>query len=367
MISVDKDIFSNVNLFSKKYNLAKLLNDLGNPQNNIKVINVVGTNGKGSTSLYLSKGLKNKFDKVGLFISPAFLHHNERIQINNESISDNELMGIISEWKDKINKYELTFFEIWTFIAIQYFIKNKIEVAVIEAGIGGMLDSTKCFQNRMCVVVTSISLDHTEVLGENIEDIVYQKLNIANHNDHVILSNDNMQYDDFIQKHSPTINYQYANTYNEAQGVQKLNAGIAKLVFEILDINVSQNIYSETPLGRFSILNEEPKFIIDGAHNIDGIKKLSEAIKEKDDFVVLYASSSHKDHDEILIELMGNFKNVNLTTFNHVKAWQINEKYKEFTVDNWQIFLENNIDKNILVCGSLYFIPQVFEWFNKRR
>lgn len=112
MIKVDEQLVPVNKRFADEYHLKDALNELNNPQNDIPTINIVGTNGKGSTSYYLSLGLKQKYKKVGLFISPAFLYQNERIQINNEYISDDDLHKYLNQINPLIEKYNLTFFEI---------------------------------------------------------------------------------------------------------------------------------------------------------------------------------------------------------------------------------------------------------------
>ncbi|ASP27833.1 folylpolyglutamate synthase [Spiroplasma corruscae] len=365
MIRVDESFIETKILFRKKYNLKKLLEDVGNPQNNIKVINVVGTNGKGSTSKFIYDGLRTKYQNVGLFISPAFIYQNERVQANGQYIDDESLKKIYEDNKKTFLEYELTFFEIWTFIAIVYFNAKGVEYAVIEAGIGGKLDCTNLFNNQVAVCLTSISFDHTELLGNTIEEIIDHKINITKLNNPVFISNDNIKYKKIINKYT-SLNIVYTKKAKSNISYQKANVGLAKKVLDYLGIKVSTFI---PPIGRFTILREKPLLLIDGCHNIDGLMKFTKDAKKYKNFKLVYASSKDKDYLTSLNFLRKKFKNIYITEFNHQKSWIVpNELKGKYTfIDNWQSFLDKNIYNNIVVCGSLYFIPQVLEWYRSNK
>ncbi|AUB31127.1 bifunctional folylpolyglutamate synthase/dihydrofolate synthase [Spiroplasma floricola] len=362
MINVEEELISSDIIFKKNYNLKKLLKDLGNPQNNFNIISIVGTNGKGSTSQFIFSGLKKKFKKVGLFISPAFIYQNERIQFNTEMISDNDLKRLLLENEELIKKYELTFFEIWTFIAILYFNEKKVDIAVIEAGIGGVKDSTNVFEKQLAVCVTSLGLDHQEILGSSIEEIIQQKLLIAKENVKIFISADNLKYKEIIDKVNNNAKV-YTKQINDPIYFQSFNKGLALELLQYLNISVTH--FDISPLGRYTILKKDPLFILDGCHNYDGALKLSKQIKDIDNLIILFGSSEGKDQIEMLKVFKELKKEIFLTEFVHKKAWKIDKsKFAEFKIiDNWEIFLANNKDKNILVCGSLYFIPLVYKWF----
>ncbi|WP_339020994.1 bifunctional folylpolyglutamate synthase/dihydrofolate synthase [Spiroplasma endosymbiont of Atherix ibis] len=365
MISVEEELIPSDIIFKKNYNLKKLLDDFGKPQNNFSVISIVGTNGKGSTSQFIFSGLKTKFKNVGLFISPAFIYQNERIQFNTEMISDNDLKRLLLDNEKVIKKYELTFFEIWTFIAILYFNEKKVDVAVIEAGIGGFKDSTNVFEKQLAVCVTSLGLDHQEILGPSIEEIIYQKLAIAKKNVKIFISADNLQYKKIIDK--VNLNKKiYTKQIEDSIYYQSFNKGLALETLKYLDIPFAS--FSKSPLGRFTILKTDPLLILDGCHNYDGAVKLSKQIKDIDNLIILFGSSERKDQIKILEVFKKIKKEIFLTEFIHKKSWKIDKnKFKEFKIiDNWEVFLDNNKDKNILVCGSLYFIPLVYKWFEVR-
>ncbi|ATZ21267.1 bifunctional folylpolyglutamate synthase/dihydrofolate synthase [Mesoplasma tabanidae] len=368
MISVDKFLIPIQQRFQNEYNLDKVLKALNNIEKNIPVINVVGTNGKGSTSFFLSNGLKTKYEKVGLFISPAFLYHNERIQINNEPISDEDLKKYILKANNFIKKYNLTFFEIWTLIAIMYFNDRNVDIAVIEAGIGGIKDSTNLFSNQIATILTSVSFDHTEILGNNIADIIYQKVNIAKDNTFLFVSADNEKYKSIIKDSiMNNVKIIYSEKYENAKiEYQKGNKGVVKTVLEYLGVEDFSCLELNTLKGRFTELEyNNKKIIIDGAHNVDGIRALISSIENKENWTILYGAIEGKEHNKILELLDENFENVNITTFDFHKAWDTSLIKHSNKVKEWKEFIELS-DKNLIICGSLYFVPLVYKYLIKK-
>ncbi len=160
---------------------VKLLDEIGNPHKKLKLVHIAGTNGKGSTCSILAKILINHGFKVGLYTSPHLKKFNERIQINNCQISDDYIASFFKKNRAKINKIEATFFETTTAMAFNYFNDQAVDYAVIETGLGGRLDATNVILPKVCGI-TSISLDHTEILGNTIEKISIEKAGIIKQN-----------------------------------------------------------------------------------------------------------------------------------------------------------------------------------------
>ncbi len=152
-----------------------LLNHLGNPHNNFPSIHVAGTNGKGSTCLMISSILKDMNLKVGTYTSPHLIKFNERIRVNNIEISDEYICSFIEQNEEKIKHIKSTFFETTTAMAFSYFKDQEVDVAVIETGLGGRLDSTNVLYPKV-TVLTSISIDHTRILGRSLEQIAIEKI-----------------------------------------------------------------------------------------------------------------------------------------------------------------------------------------------
>ncbi|GIR15403.1 hypothetical protein CM15mP27_1540 [bacterium] len=154
-----------------------LLNHVDNPHKNFPSIHVAGTNGKGSTCLMISSILKSMNLKVGTYTSPHLIKFNERIRVNNIEISDKYICSFLEQNERKIKQIKSTFFETTTAMAFSYFNDQKVDVAVIETGLGGRLDSTNVLQPKV-TVLTSISLDHTKILGSSLEQIAIEKCGI---------------------------------------------------------------------------------------------------------------------------------------------------------------------------------------------
>ena len=172
----DKDyyldwIYGRGNSAGKRRDLSAikaLLNELGNPQDKIKVIHIAGTNGKGSTANYIVNTLA-KTSKCGLFTSPYMVEINEEVQINGKAISDEEFFSYIDLIKpvcEKLDKIDLknTYFEVMTALMYKYFYDKKVDVCVVETGLGGRLDSTNIVKKPLATIITTISMDHTNIL-----------------------------------------------------------------------------------------------------------------------------------------------------------------------------------------------------------
>jgi len=155
----------------------RLLEFLKNPQNNLTIIHIAGTNGKGSTAAIIYNILKKHGSKVGLYTSPHLINFNERIRINGIPISDQEILSFMIRIRPAIKRIKSTFFEVTTAMALDHFNQHKVDVAVIETGLGGRLDSTNVV-NPALTIMTPISMDHIDILGNTIEEIANEKAGI---------------------------------------------------------------------------------------------------------------------------------------------------------------------------------------------
>ncbi|ATG97642.1 bifunctional folylpolyglutamate synthase/dihydrofolate synthase [Mesoplasma lactucae] len=371
MISVEEKFIPINKRFSNEYHLNDALKELGNPEKNIPAINIVGTNGKGSVSRYTSLGLMTIYKKVGVFTSPAFVFQNERIAINNDYISDDDLKKYLKSIAGLIKKYNLTFFEIWTLIATLYFNDNKVNVAVIEAGIGGIKDATYNFTNQIATLLTAVDFDHTEILGNTIEEILSNKVLMAKPGTQLYVSDDNLKYKKEIENivAGKNIEVLYAPRFKDNVLYQEGNKGLVKFFLEnkykIYDYSY---LNKSNIAGRFEILNDKPLFLIDGAHNPNGIEQLIMSIERNFpaiDPIILVGSSYNKDYLTSLEEIKSKYPNLYITNFDHFKSWDVNDINIGTKVIDWKSFLTKMINskKDIIVCGSLYFIPLVKQWY----
>ena len=165
----------------------KLFDRIGNPHEKLNMIHIAGTNGKGSCSALIENVLRISGKKVGLFTSPHLINYNERISVNGESIANSEIISFIQENKCHIEEIKSTFFEVSTAIALDYFLKKNVDIAVIETGLGGRLDSTNIIKPKLSII-TEISLDHLEILGDTILKIAKEKSGIIKHKTPVVIS-----------------------------------------------------------------------------------------------------------------------------------------------------------------------------------
>ena len=158
-------------------NINKILRECNNPHNEFKSIHLAGTNGKGSTASIIAKILQNSGKKVGLYTSPHLINFNERIRINGVPISNNDIISFTKTYKDFFEQNSITFFEATTAMAFDYFRKNEIDIAIVETGLGGRLDSTNVLL-PIHTIITEIDFDHTHLLGETVEEITAEKCGI---------------------------------------------------------------------------------------------------------------------------------------------------------------------------------------------
>ena len=280
----------------KLVNIAKFLEQLGNPQNDLSLIHVGGTNGKGSTCHIISSILQEHGFNVGLFSSPHMYDFRERIKINSNYIDKDFILEFINHNKNYITKNNLSFFETSFSIALCYFKKIKPEYVIIEVGLGGRLDATNII-NPLISVITNISYDHTEILGNTLQKIATEKAGIFKKNSKIIIGERNSAVDEIFIKKAEEISSKitFVSDYNdqkEYSNVNYLNTNIKTAIYtckalnlENIDnnsimsgiSNINKNCYL---IGRWSSISENPKVIFDAAHNLAGFKIISSQLKK---------------------------------------------------------------------------------------
>lgn len=392
--------------------MYKALNLLNNPQNNFKVIHITGTNGKGSVCSYISNILKLAGYNVGTFISPYVVKFNERIMYNLEYISDDDLIkytNIIYKIKEKLEKEEdevITFFEFITLMGILYFSDKKVDYAVIEVGIGGLLDATNIFLNATRLI-TNIGYDHMNTLGNTLEEIALNKLGIVHKNDTLITTvNSNLLplFKEYCKKNNSNmlwinndikdINVSLLGTDFKYKGItlkssligyhQAYNASLAIECINNLNLNISQNLIKEgikktSWPGRFEVIHNEPKIILDGAHNIDGINVLVKSLKliVNKKIPVLFTALKDKEVSKMIKKLEEIASQFIFTTIDDTRALTLEElnfdtkiPYKIIPsyIDSLNYIIENLKEEDlVLVCGSLHFTSKVLTFFKKMK
>ena len=293
--------------------ISELCERLSNPQNSLKFIHVAGTNGKGSFCSMLASVLKKSGYKVGLYTSPYITTFNERMRVNGENIADDVLAEITEYVKPIADSMtdKPTEFELITAIAFEYFKRMKCDVVVLEAGMGGRLDSTNVIRNPLLSVITGIALDHTAFLGDTVEKIALEKAGIIKDNSPVLFGGcgtpcevisavaaeraSDFYTPDYSQIKNLTSDlsgsgFDYKNHSVSISLLGSYQPRNAALVTEAVDVLRSRgmNITEAALVGglaeakwpaRFEIINKEPLIIFDGAHNPEGITAAVESIR----------------------------------------------------------------------------------------
>ena len=302
-------------------NTLLLVEHLNHPEVKFKSIHVAGTNGKGSTSSMIASILQEAGYKVGLYTSPHLKDFRERIRINGETISEDFVVDFVKNNKAFFEQHQLSFFEMTVGLAFDYFAKEQVDVAVIEVGMGGRLDSTNVI-TPLVSVITNIGFDHTQFLGDTLPKIAFEKAGIIKWNIPVIIGEysedtkrvflEKATFEDapiyFAQDNSEVFydcalkgDYQKQNMKTVLKAVELLQNA-----FEISDLHIQngfKNVISNTGLlGRWQILNEKPFVVTDTAHNAHGLKIVLSQV-QKHEFETLHivlGVVNDKDLDSIL-------------------------------------------------------------------
>ena len=304
-------------------NTVLLSKYLGNPEKNLKFIHVAGTNGKGSTSHLLASVLQEAGYKVGLYTSPHLKDFRERIKINGVEISEDFVCEFIAKHKNFFETNDLSFFEMTVGLAFDYFKNEKIDIAIIEVGMGGRLDSTNIIKPLLSVI-TNIGKDHTQFLGTTFEAIATEKAGIIKQHIPVIIGEYTSETKPvFLAKANETKSeiyfasdlilddfpsdligaYQISNKKTALQTLRILNS---QKEFEISEAAIKQgflNVVKNTGLqGRWQQLNSAPKVICDTAHNKHGLEIVLNQLKNEqfETLHFVFGVVNDKDLDEIL-------------------------------------------------------------------
>ena len=371
----------------------------------IPSIHITGTNGKGSTANYIASMYIANGYKVGLFTSPFFDEPNEMISINGEKISDDDFMAIFSQYKKEIEKYDLSAFEIQTLVALTYFQNNKCDIAVIECGMGGLIDATNVF-TPILSIITSVSLEHTDYLGYSISEIAFQKAGIIKDEVPVLLGDLPEEAITVILKKAKEckskmfylghyVNKEYLSDgfsfdYGEIKGLKiksiaDYSVNDACLALEAIYTLKDRFIYDEEKVKqglasisipcRLEIVNKQPIVIVDGAHNPEAIDALCKNtihnVTDGKPIHVVFACFRDKNLGNMLSTLGAITDDLTMTTFDHPRARK-EEEYFLFLGDykfeeDAKALIRNKMnefpDDVILVTGSLAFAALVRRWF----
>ena len=369
---------SKINKFIKELSLSK---------NELKFIHVGGTNGKGSTCSFISSILKESNYKVGTFTSPHFFDFRERIRINDNKIQKSYITSFIKENKILIEDLGLSFFELSFGLCLSYFIENKVDYAIIEVGLGGRLDATNII-NPLVSVITNISFDHNEILGDSLEKIATEKAGIIKENSKLIVGERNKNTDQvFINKAKEMsskiifvpdisqdivyseIDYLNKNIHTSIETCKLLN--LENLNNKIIRRSIKNITLNNNLFGRWSLVNNNPRVIFDSAHNEAGFISVSNELS-KISYNKLYILLSFVKGKEIknFIRHLPKNSNFYFTTLKIQRSMGVKEiksnlgEIINFDEDPQRAYskikTEASKDDLILVTGSNYIAKEIF-------
>jgi len=381
-----------------------LLKQAGDPQSHYPTVHIVGTNGKGSTTSYLQNILTKSGYQVGTFTSPYITRFNERISINGTEIPDKDLISLVAKAQVILNDLEEhtnfgrpTEFELVTLLMFLYFDLKQVDMAIIEAGIGGRLDSTNVLSPELAIC-TSIGFDHTETLGNSLLDIANHKAGVMRENTPILLGRVSAEVEHFFNQKSydlqaplaiidreiqllPKDNQTIQISYDHWESPnlklpmlgqhQENNAGLAVTAAHLLaqtfskitDKSIQEGIEETHWPGRSEWIGNN--IYLDGAHNPQGIASLKQVLK--DNFAnrrvhILFAGLRRKPLADLLEELKD--YDITVTSFDFFEALPLDDYPKDFKraadYRDWLAQAESaNSDDLFVVTGSLYFISEV--------
>ena len=408
--------------------MVELLALRGNPHLKLKVIHIGGTNGKGSTIAFLKNMLEKMGLRVGVFSSPYLIHYTDQISINGESIPEAKLEALMADYQSLLegevaaNLQGTTEFEIITALGYDYFASEQVDVAIIEVGMGGLLDSTNVCQ-PILTGITTIGLDHVALLGDTLEAIAVQKAGIIKQGiplvtgriapealaviDHIAEGKDTprLAYGANYQvRHKESVVtgqvFDYTSVVRQGRfqtgllGLHQIeNAGMAIALLDNFCQEDGRELPANTLLakaleetrwpGRLEVVSREPLMILDGAHNPHAIKALLATLQERfADYrkEILFTCIKTKALEDML-DLLGAMPDTELTLthFDDSRATDENvlkeaAKSRNLSYQGWQDFLEQKLtDKKEekqtvrIVTGSLYFLSQVRAYLMERK
>lgn len=383
-------------------NINKICEVLNNPQEKYKIIHVSGTNGKGSTSTMIENALLYSGKNIGKYTSPHIIKFNERIRVNGNDISDEKIAEIYQKVKNAIKLIDIkpTFFEMTTAMMFLYFAEEKVEYAILEVGMGGRFDATN-IANGDITIVTNVSVEHTEYLGDNIYDIAKEKAGIIKNKSKVIVGDDN---EDFLKaiyerksenkiinviKKYKDVSYELDfKNFRTNVLLEKENYSLSLFgdyqvknflcAYEALKIlNVDKEIIKKAMKDvvwqcRFEIYSKEPLTILEGAHNVDGMNNLRKIISHgysKDEVVMIVSILKDKKIKKMLEVCQEISDKVILTSLKENKRGLFGKELFDYTdgeniivkeemedayLYSKDILKNNKNKKTIIICGSFY-------------
>jgi dihydrofolate synthase/folylpolyglutamate synthase len=300
-------------------NITRICNLLGNPQNQFKSIHVAGTNGKGSVTHMLASVLQEAGYKVGIYCSPHLVDFRERVKVNGQMISKQEVIDFVAQCKDLFDEIQPSFFEYTTALAFQCFAQQKVDVAVVEVGLGGRLDSTNVITPELSVI-TNIGLDHTNILGDTIGKIAVEKAGIIKIGIPVLIGEKQLEtekvFEEIASKNSSKLSYaKSVDILCDLNGIyQKKNIATAFSAIQLLKeqgwkiedkavedgfLKVAKNTAF---MGRWQVLGSNPMIVCDTGHNKEGVEYVVQQLAQEkyEQLHIVWGAVKDKDQSKVL-------------------------------------------------------------------
>lgn len=351
---------------------------LGNPQNKLRFIHIAGTNGKGTTADFIAQLLEQSGYKTALYTSPHFISYTERFVINGKQVSSDRLGKLYKQVATKTKGIKLTEFEILTLIGLIYFLEEKVDYVVWETGLGGRLDATNIV-TPLISVITTISFDHCEFLGNNLLDIAREKAGIIKPGIPVIFFRQQPVVENLLVKESSACKsiYKVVNkgTGNFLQSNKRLALEAATILLpdnrrQLREI--SRKLKTRIK-GRLQVIRKKPLLLLDSAHNMEGINNLVNFIKKKygNNLMIIYAATRREEIKKIVKNLQQVAEKIFICEFRHDRAVSIGEYVDKYAISSPQLefvpgrnmksFIKKitGANKNICITGSIYFLGEV--------
>ena len=392
---------------------------LGHPERHFKVIHVAGTNGKGSVCAYLDAMLRAQKKRVGLFTSPHLVKINERIVVDGEMLSDAQFLSVFEKVQAAVGRMQEenlphpTFFEFLFGMAVTAFAEAKVEYAVLETGLGGRLDATNTVEQPVCSVITSIGYDHTELLGDTLEEIAAEKAGIIKKGTPVIYMEGAEESNRVIEEtaknlgnrckkigknafkilgiQNKSIAFSCASAYYEDVTWRLNNTGVYQPENACLALEVMRLLFGEAKqlrawqealsqvIWKGRMEEVQPDIFIDGAHNISAVERFAESVKKNSTgqgTILLFSAVQDKDYEQMIAYLCRQVDaEIYLVTQIQDKRAEargiLAETFRRFTdrpvlemetiADAWEYIMKNQKGRRVYCLGSLYLVGMIKE------
>jgi dihydrofolate synthase / folylpolyglutamate synthase len=388
--------------------ISELLSQLGNPQNAYKTILIAGTNGKGSTAAMTASILHSAGYKTGLYTSPHLIDVRERITVNGKKISRQDFCQTVNNVRKQINQ-PLTYFEVLTATAFLYFQRQKVDIAVLEVGLGGRLDATNVCR-PLVSIITNISFDHMAYLGNSLTSIAREKAGIIKRNGICITAAKQkkvLQALEIICRHHKSRFYHlgkdikiktqkngliaYHGLYNNLRNLtvplpgrhQRDNAALALAAMEIIEekgfpaneVSIKKGLKNTHWSARLEVLHNNPLFVLDGAHNLAGISALCRALKKEFIYrrlILIFSALADKDYQGMLRKIAPLAQRIILVQLQSKRAVPVADIYEYVKKMGCKAVIAENVADSIsraldlaggkdMICaaGSLYLAGEI--------